>query len=421
MPGSPIGFSVRLTNSDNVPATALSFSDVLPAGFGIDWSLDAATSDAGWSVVGRPPNQTLIYSPTSIAGNSIRRAHVISATTRQSCGVHVNTASFTHTLDSGSASAAVSFVRPVFLERFDGVATPALPAGWSVSQGINTGGFPGWASSSSGSPVPVAVSAPNSAFSVDPDNIFDNRLDSPPFAFAERATLTFRHRAVLEVGWDGGVLEISIDGGEFRDILTAGGSFVTGRYNDTLDTRSSNPIGGGRSAWTGSIGGTTTYITVIVNLPVSAVGKSVVLRWRLGSDEAVADQGWRIDNISVVETVTCPRYAFAGFLPPIRSTTVNDVTAGASVPVKFSLGGDQGLNILGATSPRSQPVHCTTLAPLGPASATSTPGESQLTFDAASGIYTYVWNTERSWKGTCRALSVELLDQTVHSATFRFD
>ena len=40
------------------------------------------------------------------------------------------------------------------------------------------------------------------------------------------------------------MLEISIGGGAFQDILAAGGSFVTGGYNVTISTCCSNPIAG---------------------------------------------------------------------------------------------------------------------------------------------------------------------------------
>src|SRR5437016_2069147 len=61
-------------------------------------------------------------------------------------------------------------------ENFDGVTPPALPAGWTADQGINSGGFPLWQTSNTGDPTPVADSLPNSAFSTDPNNILENRL-----------------------------------------------------------------------------------------------------------------------------------------------------------------------------------------------------------------------------------------------------
>src|SRR5207249_2743309 len=58
--GSQIGFTATLTNSSVTTATGLSVTDDLPAGTGVDWSLDAGNSDPGWSVSGSPPNQSLV-------------------------------------------------------------------------------------------------------------------------------------------------------------------------------------------------------------------------------------------------------------------------------------------------------------------------------------------------------------------------
>ena len=62
--GSQVGFTVRLTNNSSFTATGLTFTDNLPAAPGVNWSIDAANTDTGWSVSGSPPNQSLIYSPT---------------------------------------------------------------------------------------------------------------------------------------------------------------------------------------------------------------------------------------------------------------------------------------------------------------------------------------------------------------------
>ena len=61
--GSQIGFTVRLTNNSSFTATGLTFTDNLPAAPGVNWSIDAANTDAGWSVSGSPPSQSLVYSP----------------------------------------------------------------------------------------------------------------------------------------------------------------------------------------------------------------------------------------------------------------------------------------------------------------------------------------------------------------------
>ena len=46
--------------------------------------------------------------------------------------------------------------------------------------------------------------------------------------------------------------------------------------------------------------------------------------------------------------------------------------------------------------------------------------KSGLTYDAASGIYTYVWKTDKKWGGSCRNLSVELADGSTQTVSFPF-
>ena len=135
---------------------------------------------------------------------------------------------------------------------------------------------------------------PNAAFVDDPAEVSDKRLDSPSISIATAtAQLTFRQNRNLESGFDGGVLEISIDGGAFQDILTAGGGFAAGGYDGTISSSFSNPLAG-RQAWTGNSSG---FVTTTVNLPAAAAGHNVVLRFRMGSDTDVSNQGWRIDSL----------------------------------------------------------------------------------------------------------------------------
>jgi hypothetical protein len=70
------------------------------------------------------------------------------------------------------------------------------------------------------------------------------------------------------------------------------------------------------------------------------------------------------------------------------------------VPVKFGLGGDFGLNIFAAGYPTSKQVACPNGLPPDVVEETSTATKSGLTYDATSGLYTYVWKTDRAWRGT---------------------
>jgi CSLREA domain-containing protein/uncharacterized repeat protein (TIGR01451 family) len=124
-------------------------------------------------------------------------------------------------------------------------------------------------------------------------------------------------------------------------------------------------------------------------------------------------------NIGV--SVGPPPFPFTGFFEPVNNLpTVNRATAGKAIPVKFGLGGDEGLDIFDGGSPSSRRVDCDTSAPQDTIEQAATPGASDLTYDPATGVYTYVWRTSKAWKGTCRELIVTLTDQTEHIAVFKF-
>ena len=65
-------------------------------------------------------------------------------------------------------------------------------------------------------------------------------------------------------------------------------------------------------------------------------------------------------------------------------------------------------------------VSCDSQAPPDKVESTSTAGSSSLTYDATSGLYSYVWKTEPAWAGTCRTLTLTFDDGSVHTALFRF-
>jgi hypothetical protein len=114
-------------------------------------------------------------------------------------------------------------------------------------------------------------------------------------------------------------------------------------------------------------------------------------------------------------------FAWEGFYPPVEAAPVpNMVKAGGSVPLKFGLGGDKGLQVIAEGFPASVQFDCARREPAGDPAATKTAGGSSLSYDPASGAYTYAWKTDKTWAGTCRALVVKLADDTWHVAGFRF-
>jgi len=114
-------------------------------------------------------------------------------------------------------------------------------------------------------------------------------------------------------------------------------------------------------------------------------------------------------------------YHFNGFFQPVDNLpTLNIASAGSSIPVKFSLGGNQGVAIFAAGFPVSSQIQCDASEPGAVIEETVNAGGSSLNYNATTDQYSYVWKTDRAWKGTCRMLVVKFNDGSQHFANFRF-
>ncbi|MDQ2982839.1 MAG: PxKF domain-containing protein [Actinomycetota bacterium] len=114
-------------------------------------------------------------------------------------------------------------------------------------------------------------------------------------------------------------------------------------------------------------------------------------------------------------------FAFEGFFAPVDNLPTTNVTwAGLSIPVKFSLHGNQGLAIFAAGYPTSRRILCNPLAPSDFIESIVAPWHKPLTYDAATDRYTSVFRTDPDWSGTCRQLVLKLTDGSFHRANFRF-
>jgi extracellular elastinolytic metalloproteinase len=108
-----------------------------------------------------------------------------------------------------------------------------------------------------------------------------------------------------------------------------------------------------------------------------------------------------------------PGCQFSGFIGSIKNPpTLNQAKAGSTIPMIFSLDGDQGLEIFASDYPASQQIDCVTKAPIGNEEPTSTPPDSGLTYNPDTDRYNYPWQTTKSWANTCRQLIVRFSDDT---------
>jgi len=145
----------------------------------------------------------------------------------------------------------------------------------------------------------------------DVGEVGDHTLTSPPLQVAPTGnfTFTFAHNFDFEKDatnfYDGGVVEISNDGGlNWSDI----GISLSPGYTSTLYNQSGNPIGG-RGAYCGQSASYPALSTVTANLGTTYQGQTVRVRFRVGTDEAVGAQGWQIASLTFNNILNQPFFA----------------------------------------------------------------------------------------------------------------
>jgi hypothetical protein len=146
----------------------------------------------------------------------------------------------------------------------------------------------------------------------------------------------------------------------------------------------------------------------------SALAADAIVNLRFGSE--VGPQAY----VTVADCYLA--WPFVGFQQPVdNEPTVNTMKAGRSVPVKFSLDGDRGMSVFADGWPKSKNVPCDGGDPTDVVE-TETAGNSSLSYDPVTDTYTYVWKTDKAWKGACRQLVLKLADSTgsEHTASFSF-
>jgi hypothetical protein len=113
-------------------------------------------------------------------------------------------------------------------------------------------------------------------------------------------------------------------------------------------------------------------------------------------------------------------YDFGGFRPPVEDyPAINRWVAGDPVPVRFSLGGFKGLDVLSPGYPQMAEVECGA----GEQPESGRPARSVWWSNGlryGDGEYSYLWRTQRDWAGGCRQFLLKLKDGPVHRAEFRF-
>ncbi|MCA9674411.1 MAG: M36 family metallopeptidase, partial [Myxococcales bacterium] len=181
----------------------------------------------------------------------------------------------------------------------------------------------------------VDVEAGNHAWvGVDFGGPTDTMLESPDLEVSatEAFTITAATKWSFEADttfWDGGVIEVSTDGGStWADIST----YVDPGYGGVITNQSGNPLAD-RNAFVAQNASWPDTDTLSLDLGTQLAGQTVRVRFRIGTDAAVGAFGWQLDDL-----------AFGGIDNTPFSAVVDDGTTCADVPTPDAGtgGGDAG-------------------------------------------------------------------------------
>lgn len=185
----------------------------------------------------------------------------------------------------------------------------------------------------------------------------DHKLTSAPFAVTEAAFgLAFRHRWAFEFSterksdFDGGVVEISLDGGATWDDLT---KYAAVDYNATLvdDARGTNPLKG-RKAFGRISEGYPAWREEVLEVRTGPAD-DVRVRFRAGADDNTAEAGWDIDDIALTGVATKPFWSFVA-----HRDACDEAGPTASAGPARTVGAREAVRLAGsATHPTGLPLN----------------------------------------------------------------
>lgn len=254
--GQNIIYTNTITTTNCAPLNNSFITDTLPAN---------VTYVSGGSY--NATNRTVTFIPINLAASATQNY------------------SFTVSVNNGSYFAPLTHLNET-------VANAGIPSSWTATSSVSA---TAWTTS-----TVFSNSTPNSFFAPNPTVASDfqlattNTITLMPNNASNYTTLSFWHRFDTEDGWDGGMVEISTNGGTTWTDL--GSKMISGKYNGSMGTGSNNPLGG-RAAFTGRI---SSFMKTTINLS-SFAGQAIKIRFRFASDDntAPAGGGWFVDDIVI--------------------------------------------------------------------------------------------------------------------------
>jgi len=249
---------------------------------------------------------------TKTAADSLNSNDTISYTINASCGcvipanvkiIDTLPAGISYlTSSAGTLSGNIVTINPInFTQQsqtisFTVTAKPAIsgcPINYIINDnrdGSTIGGFAttgGWSASSAKSASPT-----HSWFATESSSPSNIKLTSSAFLLPDQSTLSFNHYFNTENTYDGGVVEISTNGGTTWQDL--GSKIIKGNYTATMDASTTLA---GKQAFTGASNG---FEHTVIDLS-SFTGQTVSIRFRFTTDNgnSTVVEGWFVDDIQL--------------------------------------------------------------------------------------------------------------------------
>lgn len=305
------GQSTLLTPADSAIDTALNPTFTWTDVGADDYTIEVATDPGFSNIVISETVNTTEFTPFEFLSSGATYYWRVRG--NNACGPSVNSAVFSFTTMSlpGDCPAGQATVVAQLFDFESGAqgwtsGSNLGPNTWALSGANPNSGAQHWHVND--------VDEPSDTFLTSPSVSIPNGLGNLTFRFFNFQN--FEAPGGPDECWDGGMLEVSTNGGA-NFVEVTNGDLLTDPYDGALRADSDNPLGN-RQAWCGA---PQPYLDSRVDISGLAGENDVVFRFRVGTDVAAGAPGWDIDDVAIVGCSTVLEFDHGfenGDAPPER-------------------------------------------------------------------------------------------------------